>query len=286
MPGLSSGRNDPRDHILGRGVLYFSQHDINSHPTSYRDLGNATAFSITMDATDLEHFSSRRGLALADRKVQLTKSANLAFTLDEWNSDNIALWMSGAISSVSGYSGVAVAAALNGNTTANPSVGRWYDLVKTIASPFPATPFDDRIYDLGVVTVTSTTPATSVEGTTYLVDYKMGRIMFLETTVLTGIAVAANVAGVAPYTEVQMYQGVNLTGSLKFIQVNPANSDQLMEYEIHSTQLISTGEAQLIGDGWSEMQFTGGISKNPAQSAASPYLTVRTFPRAQGSVAD
>lgn len=282
-----AGRPDPNNYIVGRGHVLFGPHDTSSKPSNgYIDFGNCPAFSLTQEQQDLDHFSSRAGLKVVDRNVLISEKGTLAMTLDEFNFGNIARWLAGTTGTRSGYNGAACLTGDNGVNTQTPLQGRWYDLVKTVTGPPSTNPFDDRLYDLGVVTVT-TTPAT-VENTDFVIDYKMGRIIFITATPITAFAivVAANASADTSYDEARMFTQTPQRGSLKFIMANPSNNDQLYEWEWHKVQLKPTGALNLIGDDWGTMEFTGTAEKNTAQSTTSPFCTVRTYTKAQGLVAD
>lgn len=159
MAGINnSGRANPDDYQLGRGIIYFAPQDATSGPVNgeaenglYRDLGNATEFNLTVDSETLEHTSSLQGLQTVDKEVRLSQQISFAFTLDEINFDNLAEFFSGTPTEVE-------AAPLNptaffsvngaGPTSALPAgsndqgaclirptkAGRWVDLVYNYAN--------------------------------------------------------------------------------------------------------------------------------------------------------
>lgn len=296
MPGLSNGRANPNDYVLGRGILYFGIHDANGKPSGgYRDLGNCTSFEVSMETQELDHMASRQSVKFVDRQVIISQKMSIAFKLDEINEDNLALWGAGTTASVTGHVGAAITGATD-NIDQGSALkgGYWYDIFLTVAGAPATSPYDDRLYDLGAVTVTGgTTPMLHED---YELDTKMGRIFIRPlksdgTTpgTLVGVSTSAvNVAAgtAATRTEARFFTGQALRGSLKFIQVNPSNSDELREWEFHKVQVKADGTVALIGDAWMEMSFKGVAEKNTAQSTTSPVCTVRTWPAAQGIVAD
>lgn len=283
MPGISTGRANPNNYVVGRGVLYFGPHDGSGHPSNgYIDLGNCTEIKLSMTQQDLDHMNSRKGLKYVDRNVLISEKCGISFKLDELSLDNIALWLSGTTASVTGYNGPVLLAGDNGVNTTTPIPGRWYDLVKTVTGPPSTNPFEDRVYDLGAVTVVFSS-GTPTEGVNYIVDYKLGRILFLTTVAFTSIAVAANSGADAGYEEARMFTQAPLRGSLKFVQINPANNDEIREWEFHKVQVKPTGDLNLLSDTWTELEFSGTAEKNTAQSGASSSGTVRTYPKALGA---
>lgn len=296
MPGISSGLANPNDYLVGRGVVYFAEHDpVTSRPlTGYRDLGNCPDFMVSMDAQTLDHFSSRQSIKFLDRQVLISQAMKLSVDLDEVNHDNLALWMSGSTAARSGYNGPAVASPTDniapGTTGTGILVGgRWYDLFKT---PDPGTNlttnfFDDRIYDIGTCTIVGgTSPTIDVD---FKLDHKMGRIYIIKGGTLDGedtatVEIAVNAAADSEYEEVRAFTQAPLRGSLKFICLNPSNQNQLLEFEFHKVQLKGQGDFSLISDTWTTMKLVGAAERNPVQSSLSDVCTVRTFPLAQAII--
>ncbi len=90
------------NYQLGKGVVYFDR--LNSTTGLYEgelDLGNAPEFSYTIAIEKLEHFSSRGGLKAKDKEVISQVTPSLSFTLDEINTENLALLNLGSVTAVS-----------------------------------------------------------------------------------------------------------------------------------------------------------------------------------------
>lgn len=79
------------NYTLGKGVVYFAKGKTGGGNEGELDLGNSPNFGVSLDITRLEHFSSRSGLRTKDKDIISELSPGLTFTLDEINSDNIAL---------------------------------------------------------------------------------------------------------------------------------------------------------------------------------------------------
>lgn len=286
MPGISTGRPNPQDYVLGRGALFFALQNAGGYPVfGYRDMGNVVELKVNQESQELEHFATRLGVKYADRSVVLSQKMSITCKLDEFNSDNLALWMSGTALVRSGYVGAAVVGTDNVSSGLLFG-GRWYDIFKPAGGgPIVGTTrYAERLYGIGALTFT---PA-SVLGTDYLVDPVMGRFYVIPGGNLEGapatidLSVAAGTA--VDLTEVRAFTRTPLRGSLKFIQVNPANADEMREFEWHSIQLKADGEIDLIGDTWGEMGFKANADKNPSADANSPVCTVRTYFGAQGNI--
>jgi len=72
------GKPEPKDYLLGRGSLYFSDNlDASGQPKDFRHLGNAAAFTVTIESEDFEHFSTLKGLKTVDRSIVLSQAAGV-----------------------------------------------------------------------------------------------------------------------------------------------------------------------------------------------------------------
>ena len=65
--------------------------------STYRDLGNAPALSVTPEIEWLEHFSSRAGIRAKDLEVPVKLAGTVAITLDEFTLENVALAILGEV---------------------------------------------------------------------------------------------------------------------------------------------------------------------------------------------
>lgn len=275
-----------QDYNLGRGILYVAPIDVaTGRPKAYRDLGNATAFTITIDEETLEHLSSREGLKTVDKEVTISRAMSLGWTLDEINHENMGMFFGGvksthtnpAVAGITSYEWIV------GNETSltDLELGRWYDLRASNGN---------RAYDIDPTKITLTTtagsPVTLVNGTDFKLDEVMGRVFFYSTSTAVATAIAAwqgiNLVLTADATSKHVDQVGALTDSpipvaLKFVATNPANSDIQTEFQFHQVTAKPEGEFSLIGDEWTTMEFTGKAEKNTLVSPTSPTLTVRNL---------
>lgn len=90
---------DTNNYVVGRGKLYF-----NKFPDSqtlvgpgYRYFGNTPSLSTTQAATALDHYSSDYGMKFKDASVDLQNDLSGAFTCDNINLDNVALFFQGTV---------------------------------------------------------------------------------------------------------------------------------------------------------------------------------------------
>ncbi len=290
MPGINlTGLPQTEDYSLGRGTVYFSLLDATSKlPIGYRDLGNAPEFSIAVETETLEHQSSRAGLKVTDKEVLISQKITLSLTLDEINFQNLALLLSGTSHDNVGPSPATANGAILGSEgagtiitdfipAAENTLGQWYDLT-TLASGAGL-----RCYDIDAVDlVVQETPAAGAlsQTTDYTVDIEMGRIFLLSggsidpTKGLDMTLVAKSEA--RRVDEVRALKVTSVVGALKFIAENPANADKQTEFQFHQVSLKAEGDFSLIGDEFTQMQFTAVAERNVLADADSPTLTIRT----------
>lgn len=82
---------NPENYTLGRGVVFFDEFDANGNTCGAVDLGNTPSFAVTLDLTELDHFSSRSGIRKKDKTIITELTAGFNFTLDEVNITNLAM---------------------------------------------------------------------------------------------------------------------------------------------------------------------------------------------------
>lgn len=78
---------------VGKGIVSFKK----DGDSTYRDLGNCTAFTITPDAETLEHFTSREGTKKRDLLIVIQQTATVAITMEEMTAQNIAMMVYGTV---------------------------------------------------------------------------------------------------------------------------------------------------------------------------------------------
>lgn len=278
MAGLNpAGIANTDDYNIGRGKIYFASLDANDVPQDYRFLGNAPEFNITVETETQEHQASTSGLQVTDKEVVISQKVTLNVSLDEINFENLALFLSGATGSHT--NSAATTGVTGSNNLTVVEQGRWYDLYSGTGGAPTTNPHGTRIYDIGTVTI-----AGSVEGTDFDVDLKMGRIFVIDGGNLTAgdhsVNIAANGSADTAVDEVKALTTTSVSGALKFISENPANSDVQTEYQFHKVALKAEGDFSLIGDEFSQMTLTGVAERAANADTDSPTLTIRTHANA------
>lgn len=289
----TTGLPNTNSYSLGRGRLSAAAIDATTGlPLQYRDLGNAPEFNITITTEKLEHSSSRQGLKTIDKEVIISQKMECAFSLDEWNFQNLALNLSGAAATQDSSENIGMAANSGGitffNLTASMSLtdvyGKHYDIINISTKK--------RLYNIDAGVVLGTDLKLFVNATEFsapqyakvTLDRKNGRIFVASDFSLGSsdfdptvplIAKWASAISTTVFDEVKAATQTNIKMAIKFIKVNPANGDEESEYQFHQVSLKPNGDTNLIGEEFGKFAFTGVVEANALADADSPYLTIR-----------
>lgn len=288
MPGLNlAGTKNTQDLNVGRGRLYISELDANGQPTvGWRFLGNAPQMNLSVEIETLDHQDSTEGLKTTDLQITITQTVTASLQLDELNFENLALFFSGETTAFDNSQAAAGGGVTGSSNLVVGDKGRWYDIYQT-ASGVPTTDSaNDRMYDIGAVTIEPAgggTPFT--EGTDFIVDSVLGRVFIPSASTMAAstsfdMDVAANASADPTVDEVRALTQTAITVAMKFVSIN-ANGNTITEYNFHQIKLKAEGDLQLISDEFTTLGLTGVAEKNEnAGGTASPTLTIRTHANA------
>jgi len=85
-------------YTLGRGIVSIAAWSGTSPPGSLNDVGNSPRFEVEVTEETLDHYSSRSGTRVKDKKVVLETGYTLNFDLDEFSTQNLTMYLKGSIS--------------------------------------------------------------------------------------------------------------------------------------------------------------------------------------------
>jgi hypothetical protein len=85
------------NYTIGKGILYVDLSQTFSGSTGWVDLGNVNKIEFAIKVTKLDHFSSRSGVKTKDQSIITERSATIAFTMDEFTAQNLALAVMGSV---------------------------------------------------------------------------------------------------------------------------------------------------------------------------------------------
>jgi hypothetical protein len=144
-----------------QGRIYLALNDPTTGlPGAFRAVGDVSAFAVKLTIEKVEHKESQSGQRALVRSFPIGKAANIDMTLHQVDADNLALVTNGTISSK--VSGTVTAESLPAALVAGDQV--------SLANP--------GVSAL-VLTDSTGTPLTLVEGTDYTIDGNFGRVTIL-----------------------------------------------------------------------------------------------------------
>ena len=275
MSGLNlTGKAQPGDYLLGRGRILAAPILASGKPGAFRDLGNAPNFSVTISTENVEHQSSRAATRITDVDAVLSLKAELSFTLDEMNFQNVADFFLGT-STAAAYTNPAIAGYSAEVLTDSVETGRWYNLENSAG----LRPKDIDAGDLTVRRDPSGTPATLTLNTDYEVNTDLGLIFFVVGGAVSDgdeidVELAAKAGAAASINRMNALVGGVTSYALKFISLDGVVSAKKQEWNFHSVALKPDGEVPLIGDEFATMDFTGVCAASETAFASNPYFNV------------
>ena len=276
----TSGKPDTRDYYLGRGKLYLAVLDANSLPGAYRDLGNAPSFSFSVEEESLDHFGSREGLKILDKRVAISKSVTIAFTLDELNHRNAGLFFAGSVSTITNPAVAGVGSDAGGEIvfTSSSEEGRAYPLLTAYDGTGLPVAFSAR--SVPVITEDPTgTPVDGVLDTDYEIDKDSGLLFLIvgSSVLPAGSAIgwwsAADASAPATMDVMSALKASTQDFAVRFEGTNPANADEKLVLDLYSVQISADGDLPMISDEFATMSFTGAAQKNSAYDKTFDWRT-------------
>lgn len=239
--------------VLGRGKLYFDRFDANGVATGELFAGNCEEFTIENAIEDLKKYDSTIASNPLLKRVILRLTPTVAFSMDEFQKENLALALSGGEST---YSQAAATVVAESKSVVN--VDRWYKLawrsisavvVKkgattlTIDTDYKVDATTGRIYVVGGGALAA--------GDTMLVDYTAAAL--LTTAVLPKVTI-----GTSPVIE----------GSLRFVADNATGPKWHAEFWKLSFQ--GDGAVGFISDDWGQFKIKAEVLSDSSNHPTEP----------------
>jgi hypothetical protein len=274
------GVASPLDYLLGRGEIYFSTNlDADGRPKEFRSLGHAEAFTVTLEAETLEHFSKLLGTGNKDREITISQSMGFGFQLSEQDPDNTALFFSGTATDVA-QTGATVTTVAGDDNVIVSGLGRWYDIYQTQAPTEYPEIGGTRVYRLSAVSVKDTTLGTTYDiNDDYLLDLEMGRIFIVDGGAIgsTDPLCVSFTYATLTISEIRAMLSAKIEGVLKFVSrnANKSGNGSEVEYTFHQASVTPDGDLALIGDELAVLPMKGSAEPNAVVSPNSPTLTIR-----------
>jgi len=243
------------NQTLGRGELHFSRFKTGTKiPEGFRYVGNTPSFTLSIAGTNLDHYSSDRGIREKDKSIVLETNRTGKFDADDIQLENLGWFFFGD-------SGLVTQTLLAGQseTFTDAIVGYSYQVGISDTRPSGVKSISAVVVKVGV--------ANKTIATDYLVDLDRGIVTILEGgTILTGDDVIVEYTRNAKTYEQVISGTAAVEGALQFRSENPEGDkiDFFMPY----VKLSPNGDFSLKADNaWQSLPFNVEILRAPAREA-------------------
>ena len=245
------------NYTLGRGRIFLARETSFSafNTAGERYVGNSPGFTLNIESTSQDHFSSDSGINELDfsATTQVNRSGSVMF--DDMSPDNMELFFMGEKVTVAQVATAVVA-------ESHPSVmqGLFYQLGVSSATP-------QGVRGVSAVTVTSDPAGTSYTvDVDYEVDALTGRIY-----IIPGGAILSATGVLVSYTPVASTRSRVVSGSrptrgrLRYIEDNPAGENRTFLMPL--VEIAPSGDFDLKGDSWRQLSFSIKALKRGSMAA-------------------
>lgn len=255
---MANGNN----YTLGRGKVYYGTLDIGPDGApilvNERYVGNTPGLSVTMEATNLDHYSSDYGIREKDESVIVEMNRTGSLVMDNIHPANLALFFLGTAQNITNAQRTVTGEQV-GLTDVGVEKGMFYQLGVSATNPAGAR---------GIIYPGETTTAFSLAGTgtlevnvDYTVDPLNARIHILPDApnITDGEVLTAGYT-VAASTFSRVISGSTAReGSIRYITQNAVGTD--CSYLFPRVKLTPDGEFELKSDEWLEIPMSMEILK-------------------------
>lgn len=289
MRDNTTGTHNDGDYFIGKGKLYFAEHDPNGRAKGYSFLGNAPDFAISVTPENYKHKSSQSGLSVTDLDIPISLDTEISFTLEALHLDNLALFFSGTKGSenVGTQAGEAAMVAMQGAGVGQISGGKSFNIQKLVGSTLTRYPGMLAASDLVVELYDGALSDTLTLGTDYTVNLEFGTV-FLISDAAKILAIdsgddrlrftlAAQAGAPSTIIKITGMATPAKKGSIKLVSENANSGDgvfgRFSEVNVWNVTLKPNGELNLISDEAAQMQFTATATANAYDGRTLDILT-------------
>lgn len=244
------------NYTIPKGKIYFDD------GTGEEYLGNTPGAELSVDTTDLPHYSAESGIREKDDTALVEINRKLAITADDISVGNWARFIIGAASTHSQAATPVADAQLGSAPAGKVKQGRYYQLGVTSGNL-------SGVRDVTAVTI-KVGAATKVLDTDYTLDATLARIY-----IIPGGGIADNDVVLESYTptlgtrdQILSASSAAVAGALRFVADNPKGTNR--DIFLPSVNLKPSGTAKLKGEQAEYMQlgFEVEILKKDVNTAA------------------
>lgn len=247
-----------KNYTLGRGKIYIGREtsfDVFQTVGEFYT-GNSPGFSLNIEASTLDHFSSDGGINELDASVTTQVMRSGTMTLDEISPENLELFFLGSRAAIVQSATPVVAEPI-------PAVipGLYYQLGVSQSNP-------QGVREVASITVTDDagTPATFDEGDDYEIDELTGRLYVVPGgAILTGTNLRISYTPAAS-TRSRIISGSRpVRGRMRYVEDNPAGENRTFVFPL--VEISPNGDLDLKGDSWRQMPFNLKVLKRVSMEA-------------------
>lgn len=235
------------NYTVGRGKLFLAREtsfDIFDQAGEMY-VGNSPGFTLNVESTALDHFSSDGGINELDASVTLSVNRSGSLTLDDISPENMAMFFLGQKIAV-----VQSAVAVVGEEIDGVLPGLFYQIGITSTNP-------QGVRGIGSVVVTNDatpTPTTYDVDDDYEIDPVTGRIYVVPGgAILAGTNLRVNYTPVASTRDRIISGSQPVKGRLRYVEDNPAGENRT--FLLPWMEISPNGDFDLKGDTWRQMVF-------------------------------
>lgn len=258
------------NYVLGRGKLFFAPIAPGAqvgHGERY--FGNTPELSLTIENEDLPHYNSDDGVREEDASITLQTNRNGAFTTDNIDPNNVALFFFGET-----FDFVTEAATVAGEAINTVIPGLYYQLGRTPTNPVGAMSLDIHTPEVAGppvvpaknIVVTDAEATEYVEGADYTIDMLTGLLY-----IVPGGAIEAGTNLVVDYkvkssTRSRTISGSQaIEGSITYRTKNAHGTNSV--WYMPRAKITPNGDYNLKGDEWQVIPFSLRVLKLSAYEA-------------------
>jgi hypothetical protein len=251
--------------VLSGGELFLHEldADFDEDGDGWVNLGEVREFALEPTSEFLEHFSTRSGRRVLDKKILLQQKFDVRIGLEAANERNAAIFFQAEPEAITNPT---VAGFSEYQWIPSVELGRYYQLVNSAGLPA-------RGVTLGNLTLEKDagTDVTLVSGTDYTLDTASGMVFFKTTAanIADGDPVNAALtaaAGADTTRRIPVQTRDQVTVALKFLGVD-GDSGRKFEFYIPKITLAASGAFGLVTNNeWTQMSLTGAAEKKDADT--------------------
>lgn len=256
-------------YYSGQGCLFVADRDAFGFIGPYREVGNVSELTVTLDATVAEHKESCSGSRLTDARIVTELNASVSMTLQNFTKENLALLFAGDVLDNAG-STVPVGLAYNVSTQPEPTAGTNV-LFRNETSGSVVLPIGSKFFlkhmNTSSVNIRNNGSIITPSGN-YTIDLVTGEVTLLATqTIITQAWLTADYT-FAAYSGARMLKNaINKPRAFLFRGLNTADSNSKVRVELFNVVLDPAQSFDVLTEEFAEFQVEGSVLYDSVRDA-------------------